>query len=339
MKLLTIAIPCYNSSAYMSKCIESLLPGGEDVEILIIDDGSKKDNTPEIADEYAAKYPTIIRAIHQQNKGHGGAVNTGIAEATGLYFKVVDSDDWVNKEAYMKLLNILREQLGGPTTLDMLISNYVYEKEGSKRKRVMHYPHAFPVDQLFGWKDVKPLAITHYVLMHSLIYRTALLRECHLVLPEHTFYVDNLVAFIPFPYVKTMYYADVNFYRYFIGRADQSVNEQVMIGRIDQQLYVNNEMIDYMGKQKNLMKQQRRLMLHSLEIIMTVSSVMLLRADTEESLKKKKELWKNLKKKDPRAYLHIRHGFTGGAMNLPGKGGRKVSITGYKLAQKLYGFN
>ena len=96
MKLLTIAVPCYNSEAYMRKCIESLLVGGEDVEILIVDDGSTKDRTPQIADEYAEKYPTIVRTIHQENKGHGGAVNTGIANATGLYFKVVDSDDWVD---------------------------------------------------------------------------------------------------------------------------------------------------------------------------------------------------------------------------------------------------
>ena len=103
MKILTITVPCYNSESYMRKCIDSLLIGGEDVEILIVDDGSTKDRTPQIADEYAEKYPTIIRAIHQENKGHGGAVNTGIANATGLYFKVVDSDDWVDPDAYKKV--------------------------------------------------------------------------------------------------------------------------------------------------------------------------------------------------------------------------------------------
>ena len=84
MKLLSIAIPCYNSENYMRKCIESLLVGGEEVEILIVDDGSTKDKTAEIADEYAAKYPTIVRAIHKENGGHGSAVNTGITNATGL---------------------------------------------------------------------------------------------------------------------------------------------------------------------------------------------------------------------------------------------------------------
>ena len=99
MKLLSIAIPCYNSQDYMESCIESLLVGGEEVEILIVDDGSS-DRTAEIADDYARKYPTIVKAIHQENGGHGEAVNAGIRNATGLYFKVVDSDDWVNKEAY-----------------------------------------------------------------------------------------------------------------------------------------------------------------------------------------------------------------------------------------------
>ena len=102
MKLLSIAIPCYNSEKYMRKCIDSLLIGGEDVEILIIDDGSTKDRTAEIADEYEAQFPTIVRAIHKENGGHGSAVNTGIANATGLYFKVVDSDDWVKQDAYLR---------------------------------------------------------------------------------------------------------------------------------------------------------------------------------------------------------------------------------------------
>ena len=97
MKLLSIAIPCYNSEAYMENCIKSLLPGGDEVEILVIDDGSK-DRTAEIADEYQEKYPGIVRAIHQPNLGHGGAVNTGIHHAQGLYFQVVDSDDWVHEE-------------------------------------------------------------------------------------------------------------------------------------------------------------------------------------------------------------------------------------------------
>lgn len=87
MKLLSIAIPSYNSQDYMRNCIDSLLTGGEEVEILIVDDGSK-DATPQIADEYAEKYPTIVRAVHQPNGGHGEAVNAGLRHASGFFIKL-----------------------------------------------------------------------------------------------------------------------------------------------------------------------------------------------------------------------------------------------------------
>lgn len=134
MKLLTITVPCYNSEDYLEKCIESLLPGGEDVEIIIVDDGST-DKTPEMADRYAKEYPSMIRVIHKENGGHGSAVNTGIENATGVYFKVVDSDDWVRLDSYMKILSSLRNLVGGHQVIDMVISNFVYEKEGKSAKR------------------------------------------------------------------------------------------------------------------------------------------------------------------------------------------------------------
>ena len=143
MKLLSVAIPCYNSEDYMENCIKSLLPGGDDVEILVINDGSC-DMTGDIADAYEKKYPGIVRAIHQENGGHGEAVNAGIRNATGLYFKVVDSDDWVEEDAYLKILSKLKELAGGSETLDMMISNFVYEKQGAKRKKVMRYTSVLP---------------------------------------------------------------------------------------------------------------------------------------------------------------------------------------------------
>ena len=342
MKLLSIAVPCYNSAAYMRKCVESLLAGGEDVEIIIVNDGSTKDNTAEIADEYAAKYPTIVKAVHKENGGHGSAVNAGLAVASGLYFKVVDSDDWVKESAYMKILDLLREVAGGDKVLDMLISNYVYEKEGEKRKKVMHHRHTLPQDKFFTWDDCRHFLKGHYILMHSVIYRTKLLKDCGMKLPEHTFYVDNLFVFEPLPYVKNMYYLDVNFYRYYIGRSDQSVNESVMISRIDQQLRVNKLMIDYLVEKTPEVKKCKRLyqyMRNYLEIITTVSSVLLIRGETPELLEKKKELWDYIKSKDAGLYRYLRHGIMGGTMNLPGKGGRKVSVEAYHICQKIFNFN
>lgn len=342
MKLLSIAIPCYNSEAYMRKCIDSLLTGGEDVEILIVDDGSAKDRTAEIADEYEARFPTIVRAIHKENGGHGSAVNAGIANASGLYFKVVDSDDWVKEDAYEQILTVLKDLTGGEKTLDMLISNFVYEKTGENRHKVMHYRHILPRDEMFTWSDIRHFYKGHYILMHSVIFRTKLLRECGLKLPEHTFYVDNLYVFEPLPYVKNMYYLNVNFYRYYIGRTDQSVNEEIMISRIDQQISVNKIMIDYMVENKNVLASNRKLdqyMLSYLDIITTVSSILLIKSGTEENLGKKKELWSYLKKKDWILYRRLRFGLLGQCMNLPGKGGRLISVEGYKICRRLFNFN
>lgn len=338
MKILSIAIPCYNSEAYMEKCVDSLLEGGEDVEILIVDDGSK-DRTAEIADSYAEKYPTIVRAIHQENGGHGEAVNTGIRNATGLYFKVVDSDDWVNKEAYMQILDTLKELIRGPKNVDLFISNFVYEKQGAKRKKVMQYRHSFPIGEIFSWEQIGLMPKGKYLLMHSMIYRTKLLHDCGLELPKHTFYVDNLFAFEPLPMVETLYYLDVNFYRYFIGRDDQSVNEKVMISRIDQQIRVNKLMAEAFVKYNYSNRKLKKYMLSYLDVITTISSMMLIRSGTEEALEKKKELWNYLRSVDRGMYFKLRHSVLGRAVNLPGKGGRKMSVAAYKVAQKFYGFN
>ena len=321
----------------MEHCILSLLPGGDDVEILIVDDGSK-DRTAEIADEYERKYPGIVRAIHQENGGHGEAVNAGIRNATGLFFKVVDSDDWVDYEAYMKILKKLRELAGGDTVLDMFIANYVYEKEGVRHKKIMRYS-SLPQDKIFTWTEAGRFHKGQYILMHSVIYRTQLLRECGLELPKHTFYVDNIYVYKPLPSVKHMYYMDVDFYRYFIGRDDQSVNEKVMIGRIDQQLLVTRLMLGYYHSAKITSYKLRHYMVRYLEIMMTVCSILAIKSGTDENMEKKKQIWEELREQDLALYMRLRWGFLGQSMNLPGKSGRTVSIAGYKISQKFFGFN
>ena len=338
MKLLSIAIPCYNSQDYMERCIKSLLPGGDDVEIIIVNDGSH-DMTPEIADAYQKKYPGIVKAVHQENGGHGEAVNAGIANASGLFFKVVDSDDWVDEEAYRRIMDTLREIAGSEQTLDMLISNFVYEKEGARRKKVMKYTSALVQDKMFTWSDVRHMRKGQYLLMHSVIYRTKLLRDCGLKLPSHTFYVDNLYVYIPLVHVKTMYYLNVDFYRYYIGREDQSVNEEIMIRRIDKQIKVNKMMIDAYDLWKIPNKKQRKYMFNYLEIITVISTVLLIRSGTEENLEKKRELWRYIREADLRLFHRLRNGIMGNTMNLPGRGGRRISIAAYKIAQKVVGFN
>lgn len=340
MKLLTVAVPCYNSEAYMRKCIDALLIGGDEVEVLIIDDGSTKDRTPEIADEYQEKYPSIVRAIHQENKGHGGAVNTGIEHAAGLYYKVCDSDDYLAEEAYLYIMSAIRKMAAGNNCVDVIFSNYTYDKVGKKRKYVMRYDKYFPQDRIFGWDEFKELNWDHYVLMHSVTYRTDFLRSTGLRLPEHTFYVDNIYAYIPFAKVKTMYYCNVDLYMYYIGRADQSVNNSVMLGRLEQQRKVNEIIIDYLGEIRDvpLHPNQRSFMFHAVSIMMMVTSELMIRSGSQEKLEEKKALWQRLKDTDERAYRKIRGSILGRVINLPGRPGRRLVVLGYNVGQKIFGF-
>lgn len=338
MKILSFTVPCYNSQDYMRRCIDSLLVGGEDVEIIIVDDGST-DKTAEIADEYVKKYPTICRAIHQANGGHGDAVMTGIKNATGVFFKVVDSDDRVDPDALNKLMSVMRKNVLEKHPLDMLISNYVYDKQGVKRKKVMRYASVLPQDTYFTWEDIGHFKKTQYMLMHSIIYRTSLLRECNLQLPKHTFYVDNLFVFLPMANVRVMYYLDINFYWYFIGRDDQSVNEDIMISRLDQQLMVNHLMIEGYHSRQIKHPKCRQYMNNHLSIVMTVSSIMSILSKSDANLRKKQELWNYLKKKEPKQYRKIRFNILGIWMNWPGKLGRAISVIGYRVTQKIFNFN
>ena len=338
MKYISFAIPCYNSEAYMAQAIESILPGGEDVEILIVNDGSK-DRTAEIGKEYEEKYPGIVKLINKENGGHGDAVNAGLSHASGKYFKVVDSDDWVDRISLMKILNVLKNFEEEEQEVDMLIENYVYEKVGMEHKKVIRYDNVLPENQILKWDEIGQFRIGQYILMHSVIYRTDMLKLCQLTLPKHTFYVDNIYVYYPLPHVRTLYYMDVDFYRYFIGREDQSVNEKVMISRIDQQIFVTKTMIDMYELRRIQSKKLRKYMLNYLAIMMTVSSILCIRSKKKENLEKKKELWQYLKQKDYGAFMKIRYGILGQTMNLPGRSGRKVSSMAYVVARRLIGFN
>lgn len=338
MKYISFAIPCYNSEEYMEKAIQSILKGGEDVEIIIVNDGSS-DGTLEIAKKYEKEYPTIVKAVDKENGGHGDAVNAGLKHATGLYFKVVDSDDWVDESALLRILEVLHEMVEKQKLVDMLISNYVYEKVGVKHKKVICYHNVMPENRTFTWKDLKYFKIGQYILMHSVMYRTELLKIIGLELPKHTFYVDNIYVYFPLPHVKTMYYLNVNLYRYFIGRDGQSVNEKNMIKRIDQQLFVTKTMIDMYQLNKIQNKKLRDYMTNYLAIMMTVSSIIAIRSKNPENMEKKKELWKYLHDKDSRLYRKIRYGILGQTMNLPGRPGRKISSLAYTVANRIFGFN
>lgn len=345
MKYITFTVPCYNSEAYMRRCIDSLLPGGRDVEIIIINDGSA-DQTARIADEYQIRYPDIVRVVHQKNGGHGSGVNKGLELARGLYYKVVDSDDWVDRKAYGVLLERIKDFFGGKhheitgRIPDLLICNYVYDHLEEGRQKRMHYKNVFPEDQICSWDRIGHFRPSQYLIMHSLMFKTEVLRKSGVKLPEHTFYVDNLFSYQPLPYAQTIYYMDLDFYHYYLGRDDQSVNEQVLMKRIDQQIRVT-EMVAESVDLKRVKKKYPRLasyMTRNISIMLSISSIHLLLISTREAEEKRRAMWNRIRTYNARLYYRLRYSTLSGFTYLPGKLGAKLTICGYQLAKKIYQF-
>ena len=339
MKLITFTVPSYNSESYMRHCIDTLLTAGEEAEIIIVNDGSK-DNTGAIADEYAEKYPTIVRVIHQENGGHGEGVNQGIRNATGLYFKVVDSDDWLDTIALKRVMDRIRSFVDEGKKVDLFLCNYVYEHpEGPGH--VMKYDNVFPKNKLCTWDEIRPFRTSQYLMMHSAIFRTKVVRASRVELPKHTFYVDNLFLYAPLPLCRSIYYMDENLYRYFIGRADQSVQDAQMVKRVDQQHKVTMLVVDFfdMPAIEKQSKKLARVLYHHIALMVTITAIFLYMANTPEKIQMCKTMWNHIKEKDPTLYRHMKYASMSALTTLPGKPGRKFTVSVYKLAKKIFKFN
>lgn len=342
-KVITFGIPCYNSAEYMDHCISSILEGShyaEDVEIIVVDDGSTKDNTFEKAREWQRRYPSLVKAVHQENGGHGIAVLKALECAHGIYFKVVDSDDWLDGNALQALLETLRTFIQYHVCVDLVITNYVYEHVADGKRNAINYHYALKRNKVLTWDKIGHFNMQQNLLMHSLCYRTAVLRDGGVPMPAHTFYVDNIYAYVPLPRCKTLYYLDVDLYRYFIGREDQSVNESVMIGRLDQQLRITRIMMEAYHIYDDILEPKLRTYMQDyFTIMMGACSIFSRLSDDPDAMDNLNKLWDDLKAYDSRMYKHARRGLVGTTMNLPTEVGSRASIFIYRLAQKLVKFN
>lgn len=345
MKYITFAVPCYNSQDYMRRCVDSLLAGGRDVEIILINDGSS-DDTGRIADEYQLMHPDIVRAVHKSNGGHGSGVNKGLELARGLYYKVVDSDDWLDTDAYAKLLRRIKDLCGGGRAEfgrgvpDLFVCNYVYDHLDAGKKRSMDYRNVFPREELCGWNDIGHFRPSQYLIMHSLMFRTDVLKASGVKLPEHTFYVDNLFSYQPLPFAERIYYMDIDLYHYYLGRDDQSVNEKVLMKRIDQQIRVT-ELVAKSVDLREVKKTYPKLasyMTRNISIMLSISSIHLLLIATSDAERKRREMWERIREYNAALYYRLRYSTLSGLTYLPGKIGGKLTVGGYRFARKIYQF-
>jgi glycosyltransferase involved in cell wall biosynthesis len=339
MKLLTVTVPCFNSAAYMESCVDSLLPGGEEMDILIIDDGST-DDTGAIADRYAERYPGIVRVIHQENGGDGEGINQGIKNALAPYFKVVDSDDRLDKASLIKLLDALGRHAAEGAQVDLVVNNYVYDQADRRAVFSVNYRAVLKPGRVQTWEDIWRFPVHKQFMIHSLIYRTQLLRDMGLSMPKHTFYEDNLYIYQPLPHTKTVYYLDEPLYGYFIGRADQSIAEKNILRRLDQVSRIAETMITSytLAELEALPKSLCGYMLNNCAGMLATTSALQFIAETEESLSMNRHMWQAILDFDEALYTKLRSNLLGRVTVLPGAAGRRTLVSGYRFVRKIIQF-
>ena len=240
-KILTVVVPVYNTEKYMKRCLDSVLIDEvlDDVEILIVNDGST-DNSMEIAREYQAKCPMTIRIIDKENGGHGSTINVGMREAIGKYLRVLDSDDWFNSEDYCTYVHRLKDE-----TADVVLTNYRQEHVYESKSVKLNYDGLVDGKQyIFDDLDMAILKGEYFVMATS-TYRTEVLRQANFKLFEKTPYVDMQFNIFPVPFVNTFTFYELDIYRYFIGRADQTVNLNSFIRNQDAHEKVVKSIIEF----------------------------------------------------------------------------------------------
>ena len=222
-KILSIVIPSYNVEKYLDKCVQSMLVDSilEDMEILIVNDGSK-DSTPQIATGYVDQYPQTVRLIDKENGGHGSTINAGIREATGKYFKVVDGDDWLNTERLEHFIGLLKSR-----DEDVIASNFLCIQD--ETYDVLAEKHVTSDASLYGTAcSMDKGEVKEVIKMHGLTIRTSILKENNITIDEKCFYVDAEYIAYPMPFVSSVYYDDEFIYMYRLGRNGQSMDIRSM---------------------------------------------------------------------------------------------------------------
>lgn len=336
MKLLTVTVPCYNSQDYMEKCIQSILSGGERVEIIIIDDGSK-DNTGQIADELAEKYPSIIRVVHQENGGHGEGINQGLRHATGKYFKTVDSDDTLSGD-FVRFLDELEacDRQGG---VDLFLTNYHYVHADGKGDRSIVFSNALPEGRIFTWDETRPFRVDQILMIHTVTFRTELLRKTGLEMPKHTFYEDNYMVFGNLRFVERMYYMNCDLYLYAIGREDQSVQQDVMMRRYTHQIRATELCFKSLHFDEIKEKRKKAYMKHEMFIMFGIAILFTRLNSTEQADRDIETMWDNCREFDQKWADYFRYHTLLRMICLPGKKGQRFVSAAYHLAHRVVRFN
>lgn len=260
-KILSVSIAAYNAEKDIDRCLESFLNSevADELELLVVNDGSK-DETATIVSRYVEKYPSIVRLINKENGGHGSTINTSLQQATGTYYKIVDSDDWVNKDGLERLVNWLKHH-----SVDLVLNPY--EEIEASGKKVIREILPYNKGQRIGEIQSIDCANAINIYMHSITFNTDVVRQMGPVIDENCFYVDMEYTTFPMIYIQTYACLDYVVYQYLLGTATQSMNMKNMIARRDQHLRVIKNLISFVtNRQGTLQENVYQIVLHRIRL-------------------------------------------------------------------------
>jgi len=259
----------------------------------------------------------MVKAIHQENGGHGEGINTGLKNANGKYFKVVDSDDWVNEDALLNILNFIESSTQEP---DLYVSNYVYYYGYEKVTGKIRFWNVFDSGKVIPWSKTRKFMLQQNLTLHSCMYKTSMLKEHQVTLPKHIFYEDNYFVYAPMPYVNSLCYLNEDLYCYLIGREGQSVSDDISRKRymqhltISKMLFLEHDILPLKKTNWHLYKT----MYHHLRLIAMISIVFTRLNNTKESEQAYKDYWAELYQKTPKMARKIKRHSLCSVLTVPG---------------------
>lgn len=220
-KILSLIIPTYNMSLYIERCLQSLLSDGtnHDLEILVINDGST-DDSPEKAKRMARTAPQTIRVIDKPNGNYGSCINRGLKEATGKYIKILDADDYFDKDALHTFINELKT-----IDADLVLTDHTRtHADGTMRRKTFSLPQR----KILSFPEICQSAQFVKLWMHSVAYRREIFSKIEYNQTEGISYTDQEWIYLPLTRVRTAYYIPVSLYYYVLGREGQTMSAEFM---------------------------------------------------------------------------------------------------------------
>jgi glycosyltransferase involved in cell wall biosynthesis len=298
-KLLTFIIPCYNAEKYLDKCISSLIIDQliDRIEIIVVNDGST-DNTEEIARRYADKYPGSIIIFNKENGGHGSAVNIAVKRASGRYFKVLDSDDWILSENLPKMLEQLEK-----SDADVIINSF-HTVNAVNGRTILYKTGSADVVKVISTDELVEIypRISACCSIHGLTYKVSTYLKSGCVLSEGVSYDDNEYATLPFSAVDKILLLPFPFYQYRIGNSEQSVSLCNQVRRIGHLIKVMDNMLDYWEANSDMACAAQTYFLNKIsQVAVSVFAACLVKnPQKKEGRRLAEKEWDELKNKAPR---------------------------------------